>query len=129
MIHAGFYAAFFSVEVKIMNAIKGLKDKYGNPPIYTTGSSLGAALATIAGIEINAVYGNVKELHLFGCPRSGNQAYANFIKKSIPTIWRIVHDRDIVPHVPMVSQDFYHPPFEVLFDHELKEFKICDESG
>ena len=50
MVHAGFYAAFFSVEVKVMNAIKAIEDKYDNPKVYITGSSLGAAFASIAGV-------------------------------------------------------------------------------
>lgn len=73
--------------------------------------------------------GNVKELHLFGCPRVGNKQLASYIKTNIPTVWRVVHNRDIVPHVPTVNGNYFHPPFEVLFDEDMKNYRICDSTG
>jgi hypothetical protein len=52
-----------------------------------------------------------------------------FVKTRVPRIIRVVHNRDIVPHLPLQSQDFTHPPFEVLFDEGMSSFKICSEAG
>lgn len=82
-----------------------------------------------AAIEIHLKYQLVSELHTFGCPRLGNQDLAMFIKNRIPKVIRVIHNRDIVPHVPLQSQNFSHPPYEVLFDEEMSSYKICSESG
>ena len=65
-----------------------------------TGSSLGGALATVSAIEIQLRFGKVKELHVFGCPRVGNDAFSKFLKDKIVNIYRVIHNRDVVPHLP-----------------------------
>jgi predicted lipase len=58
----------------------------------------------------------VKELHTFGSPRVGNNAFSMFVQQRVKTIWRVVHNRDIVPHVPLQNQNYHHVATEIFFD-------------
>lgn len=51
------------------------------------------------------------EIHTFGCPRVGNEDFSMYLKSRVPSIVRVIHNRDIVPHVPLQTQNFHHPPF------------------
>jgi hypothetical protein len=48
-----------------------------------------------------------------------------FIKSRLPSVVRVIHNRDIVPHVPLESQNFYHPPYEVLFNEDFTSYQVC----
>lgn len=72
---------------------------------------MGGALAMISALELQLLYGNVKEIHTFGCPRVGDMNFAQFLKLKVESIRRVVHSKDIVPHVPLYTQNFLHPPF------------------
>jgi len=62
-------------------------------PVWFTGHSLGAALATLAADR----YGNVQGLYTFGSPRVGDDAFrADFHVNT----YRFVHNNDIVCRVP-----------------------------
>ena len=65
----------------------------------------------------------------YGCLRIGNVQFVEFLKTKIPTVFRVVHNRDVVPHVPPVEFQYIHPPYEVLYDEDMKTFTVCNESG
>lgn len=58
-IHEGFYLDYLSVSGKITSAVKNLLAKYPDAKLIITGSSLGGALATIAGLELQLLTGKV----------------------------------------------------------------------
>lgn len=87
---------------------------------------MGAALATIAAIEVNSIFGPVEELHTYGSPRVGDDGFSSFVSVRLKKIWRVVHNRDLVPHVPLVSQNYHHVPREVLFDEEMRKYEVCE---
>jgi triacylglycerol lipase len=62
-------------------------------PIWFTGHSLGAALATLAA----NLYGNCQGLYTFGSPRVGDLEFRNRFR---PTNYRFVNSNDIVTRVP-----------------------------
>lgn len=94
--HAGFTEALDSVWQAIDAALVTL-----NGPIFYTGHSLGAALATLA-----AARHAPRAVYTFGSPRVGNQAFIASLG-SIP-IYRIVDDEDIVTTVPSEALGFRH---------------------
>jgi hypothetical protein len=118
-----------SVANQVHNAVNTLRQKYPTKDIVITGCSLGGALATIAAIEINTQGEKISELHTYGSPRVGNADFAMYVKTRLPNSLRVVHNRDIVPHVPLLSQNYHHVPFEILFDEEMRKYQICNDGG
>ena len=69
--------------------------------ILNTGHSLGAALSTITGLELALRYPSIEvHVHNFGSPRLGNENLAQFIHSRLASVLRVVHNRDLVPHLP-----------------------------
>ena len=59
----------------------------------------------------------------------GNEAFADFsVSHGVP-IYRVVHHKDPVPHLPFESWGYHHPPTEVFFDADQTSFVVCDDSG
>lgn len=87
-VHWGFQQALATVWPEIEKALSQL-----TVPVFYTGHSLGAALATLA-----ASLKLPHALYTFGSPRVGNLEFADTIK-SIKT-YRVVNHRDLVTKVP-----------------------------
>ena len=66
----------------------------------------GGALASLAALELQLIYNqtspNPKAVHLFtlGQPRVGNQDFADFLWEHVAYTSRVVHQNDVVPHLP-----------------------------
>jgi len=107
---AGFTEALDSVWSEIDAALAQL-----NCPVFYTGHSLGAALATLAAARHapSAVY-------TFGSPRVGNQAFIASLC-SVP-IYRIVDDEDVVTTVPSEVLGFRHVGTDLLLVAPRHEF-------
>jgi len=111
MVHEGFYHAFLSVQTQVMAAVSSAIAQYPDYDIYSTGHSLGAALAAFASLFIQQAYPSRVVNHLtFGQPRTGNQVFATFFDDFIHSnkTWRVTHYKDIVPHLPPEDFSFYH---------------------
>ncbi len=89
-VHAGFEAAFWPLWAILKPELDRLDPKLHR--VYT-GHSLGAALAQLAA----SAPGYLHEMHLFGCPKVGNDDFVKLI--TCPT-WRYEAKGDPVPHVP-----------------------------
>lgn len=59
----------------------------------------------------------------------GNPNLAQYLTKKVPNIYRVIHYRDIIPHVPLIEQNYHHPPYEILFDEAMETYKVCDSTG
>jgi triacylglycerol lipase len=90
-VHRGFKKALDEVWLDLLPHIRKLHGK--GCKIWTTGHSLGAALATLFADR----YGNVQGVYTFGSPRVGNGDFRDQINVRI---YRIVNNNDIVPRVP-----------------------------
>lgn len=95
-VHDGFAAALDSVWHEIDGALAQL-----GCPVFYTGHSLGAALATLA-----AARREPKAVYTFGSPRVGNQAFVSSLAH-IP-ICRVIDDKDAVTIVPPEIMGFRH---------------------
>jgi predicted lipase len=51
------------------------------------------------------------EIHNFGSPRVGNPSFAQFVMAKVDAIYRVVHNRDLVPHVPFTPLNYAHPAY------------------
>ena len=128
-IHFGFYDAFKSIENRVIGAATQLLAMDPDAHILSIGHSLGGALATITALELQLKFNNVRELHTFGAPRIGNYELASFLKQRLPNAYRVVHYRDLAPHLPFELDSYRHQPYEVLYDEEMKNYTVCNESG
>ena len=90
---------------------------YPKYSVKTTGHSLGGALAHITAMElINR--GIQTTMVNFGQPRVGDDAYAALANTIFPNHYRVVHNRDIVPHQPTNAWpiNFLHTRYEIFED-------------
>jgi hypothetical protein len=68
-------------------------------PVWFTGHSLGAALATLAAER----YRNVAGLYTFGSPRVGDRAYPKQLRRLHIDSYRFVNNDDVVSKVPVIG--------------------------
>jgi len=107
-VHAGFLQAFNRVWPDVESH---LLQECPNLPIWFTGHSLGAALATLACTRFTE---NVQPLYTFGSPRVGN---TNFTAMFPVRCFRFVHGDDIVARLPPPGppEKYHHVPADVKF--------------
>ncbi len=96
LVHRGFKRALNSVWTAIDRALDRIDD-----PVFYTGHSLGAALATLA-----AARRSPQAVYAFGSPRVGDERFVDKLK-SVP-VYRVVCGSDIVASVPPESLGFRH---------------------
>lgn len=103
-VHSGFRKAYESVAKDIENSIMRLEEI----PLYITGHSLGAALATVATqrLEHRPKFRNrIAACYTFGSPRVGNSHYDRDFKSPI---YRMVNATDIVTVIPSLAMGYIH---------------------
>jgi len=103
-VHGGFSKAYESVAKDIEASISRLNDI----PLYITGHSLGAALATVATqrLEHKPKFRNrIAACYTYGSPRVGNRDYDRDFKSPI---YRIVNTTDIVTVIPLLAMGYIH---------------------
>lgn len=68
-------------------------------------------------MEIKLKYGTKYEVevHNFGQPRVGDSNLAQFMKSKLNGIFRVVHNKDLVPHVPFEFMKYVHAANEIFF--------------
>jgi hypothetical protein len=78
---------------------------YENPSydVFVTGHSLGGALASLFSVAsiVNGVLTTPPSMYTFGQPRVGNYDYAQAHLQLMPNVFRMVNNRDPVPHIPL----------------------------
>lgn len=125
-VHKGFYKAEQAVLSDAKAAVQKLKQTYPSYSVKVTGHSLGAAVAHLMAMDL-AKAGYAPSVYNFGQPRVGDKSYASFAGTKVPT-WRVTHNRDIVPHIPLTSgMDYYHECTEQ-FEDVAGNLHTCNQS-
>jgi len=91
VVHSGFQAGLDDVWEPLRKRLEALPE---GKPVWFTGHSLGAALATLAA----ARFGRAQGLYTFGSPRVGNLAFVNGV--TCP-VFRVVNNMDVVTTLPI----------------------------
>jgi len=138
LVHTGFAEAYDELKTEMLAALENLSCKR----ISVTGHSLGAAVATLATLDLRAGHGlAVPTSMLFGAPRVGNDHFVTaFVAAAdrqglAAPAWRIVHYHDPVPRLPPALPEgfpfsYRHVPREVYYtDENSSAFQVCDGSG
>ncbi|TVY87816.1 Lipase [Lachnellula willkommii] len=79
--------------------------------IVVTGHSLGAAVGTLAAVDLRSWKDSVVDLYTYGSPRVGNQAFADFVTSQAPaqgSNFRMTHENDPVPQLPPTLVGYQH---------------------
>lgn len=103
-IHGGFRAAYDSVAKEVERSVLKLKGM----PLYITGHSLGAALATVATQQLehnSTIREMIAACYTFGSPRVGDKHYDIEFKSPI---YRVVNTTDIVTIIPLLAMGYIH---------------------
>lgn len=97
-VHEGFLSALDSVWFKIEPMLTRL-----TCPVFFTGHSLGAALATLAATRYTPT-----ALYTFGSPRVGDAAFVASLSGDAHRIYRLVVEKDVVATLPPAILGFEH---------------------
>lgn len=112
MVHTGFMRTLSIIE-REMNEI--VERHLEGRKLVVCGHSLGAAMAVLYAMRFHA--SDVSAVVTFGCPRVGNEAFANdFNKQHAAHSLRFVHNNDVVTRVPWKFMDYSHVWRQQYFD-------------
>lgn len=107
-VHAGFYEALSNVWQLLDRCVERF-DEGKQKPLWVTGHSLGAGLATLAVARWLEQGRRVKGLYTFGQPRTGDGTFArNFNFHFKPFMHRIVNNNDLVTRIPPRALGYSH---------------------
>jgi hypothetical protein len=130
-VHQGFLKTYLELKPCIVNALSANKC----PSIRTTGWSLGAAVGSLAMVDLVKNGWKVEEAYDFGRPRVGDQAWSDSFEKAVGQVsWRLTHHRDPVPHLPPVEvffdTGFRHAGAEAFYNGGRKDgYVLCTQSS
>ena len=110
LVHEGFARALNQVWNPARDLLTAYRAAHPRSPVFFTGHSLGAALATLA---FSRFKDEPAGLHTLGCPRTGNAAFCKLISNR--DVVRVVDGNDLVTQVPPDGEFYSHPckPFPV----------------
>eukprot|EP01129_Flabellula_baltica_P004990 TRINITY_DN1779_c0_g1_i3.p1 TRINITY_DN1779_c0_g1~~TRINITY_DN1779_c0_g1_i3.p1 ORF type:complete len:293 (+),score=36.72 TRINITY_DN1779_c0_g1_i3:229-1107(+) len=129
-VHTGFLNAYKGVHAQLLSSMNEIVAKYAVSKVVVAGHSLGGSLATICAADF-ARRGIVKEIELytFGAPRTGNYKFAMYVNSALKSSYRVVNQRDIVPHVPQTIWGYSHVPTEYWYSNGTEYYTVCNGSG
>ncbi|GMT11364.1 hypothetical protein PFISCL1PPCAC_2661 [Pristionchus fissidentatus] len=110
--------------------LQRLSDAHPDYTLYITGHSLGGALAAMGAIRVakNKIH-PVENIvfYTFGEPRTGDQQFANLLD-SLVQGYRVVHNKDLIPHTPFTSMGYMHHRSEVFYENNMSpgsSYVVC----
>jgi len=126
----GFLEIYQSVSKRIQGQLSAIGCTTSTP-LFVTGHSLGAALATLTLFDFTRLGYNVAKAYTFGQPRVGDAAFASAFNRAMvwTPVFRVTKRDD--PFVYLPSRDpFHHVGTEVYYRGDTTEgYRICDGSG
>lgn len=123
-VHAGFSNALDSVFRQLIAIFYPLKMRR----LWLTGHSLGGALAMLAAARYFGA--TLAGVYTFGQPRVGNAAFRDAYNKALGTrTFRVVHHRDIVPHLPWLCGRYRHAGQEAWYAQDDPSSLYLDRSA
>ncbi|CAJ0946364.1 unnamed protein product, partial [Mesorhabditis belari] len=127
-----FYRAFLGIwNAGMKDDFLTLRQQFPDYQVWITGHSLGAAMATLAAGFITQngyVSGTEIKLITYGEPRNGDATYASRINDMLPFAYRVVHDNDIVPQIPLDLENYEHHRTEIWYPNAMAvgdPFVVC----
>lgn len=131
-VHPGFSTIYSKISAQIIEAAKKLDPSV---PCYISGHSLGAAIATLAAIDIAAHIPELKkqlQLYTYASPRVGDPAFAREHNRLVPNSYRVVNLADaitLVPFTVLFKTEYVHVGEEWSFlaqNHDVMPNHVVD---
>lgn len=120
-VHEGFYDAEQSAIGGVKTEVQNLKNKYPSYKVIVTGHSLGAAMALLTALDLQKsgiVQSGDLRLFDFGCPRVGNNNFAEWASTYLNDRNRVTHHKDMVLHLPTYNMGFEHISGEYYYEKD-----------
>jgi hypothetical protein len=129
-VHGGFLDEYHSLQQCVKSALSSTGCPTGSE-IRSTGHSLGAAVNSIAMLDLSSAGWIIEESYDFGKPRVGNSNFAAAHNQLLAgKAWRVTHAKDPVPQVPpdqlIVDWHFEHVEPEIYYKGKVASgFQQC----
>ena len=128
-VHEGFYKTFLSVKDQVLNLTTSYLSQYPSATLTVTGHSLGAALAGHCIAELVYEGFSVTSAYVYGMPRVGDEVFESWFISVVPGLFRVVHHKDPVPHLPTQNMGFHHMAYEVFYVSDYNDYSVCSIEG
>jgi len=115
-VHSGFQDTFERTADAVLSGVKSGLAAKSVTKVLVTGHSLGAAIATMDAILLKQDLDSSVTIttSVFGLPRGGNQAWADFVDSKLGTsLIHMTNQDDIVPSLPPRALGFQQPGGEI----------------
>ncbi|GJE90908.1 lipase family protein [Phanerochaete sordida] len=117
LVHSGFRDAHAKSATDVLAAVQSALSQHGASQVTLVGHSLGAAIALLDAVYLpphlpQATFKTV----VYGLPRVGNQAFADYVDAHVGSLAHITNNRDPVPTLPGRFLGFHHASGEVHID-------------
>ena len=121
-VHNGFNSVYSNFREQLITTVKKINPKQ----ILISGHSLGGAIATICGLDLQ-LFGYNVIVYTFASPRVGNDAFCELVKSSKLPLYRIINTCDIIPAFPLsVTPNFVEPNNPYMYRHCGELFHFTD---
>lgn len=133
LVHDGFKDSWNEVSANIIKYVKQAFATYPDYTLVVTGHSLGAAVGTLAVVELRNL-GYASDLYTYGSPRVGNLAFAKYVTSQAGAEYRATHFDDPVPRLPPIWLfGYYHTSPEYWLesgpntniDYDISGIDVC----
>ncbi|KAG9313250.1 Alpha/Beta hydrolase protein [Chiua virens] len=113
-VHQGFRDDQSMTASDILSSVQTALSKYGTSSVTLVGHSLGAALSILDSVylPLHLPSGTTFQAILFGLPRVGNQAFADYVDGNL-NLTHVNNLKDPIPIMPGMFMGFVHPAGEV----------------
>ncbi|KAF7729623.1 hypothetical protein EC973_003996 [Apophysomyces ossiformis] len=129
---SGFYDGYKETAATIVPTMQDQITKYPDYEIVTGGHSLGGAQSLLAALDLyqRDKRFNAKNMKVVtaGGPRVGNPEFAYYVDSTGIPFTRIVHERDVVAHLPPEAMGYLHPGVENWIYKEPSHVHICESN-
>ncbi|KAJ3397753.1 hypothetical protein HDU92_004169 [Lobulomyces angularis] len=132
-VNLGFINGYESVQNEIRSAISKLIVEYPTFDLKFIGHSLGANVATLAAVDIVALYPQLlskSRVYTYGMMRPGNAVFADYVTNKFKgRFFRATHQRDIAPHFPPKDLGFKHISNEFWINRSDRKLVACNDDN
>ncbi|CAG7922062.1 unnamed protein product [Penicillium olsonii] len=128
-VYPGFWDYWLSAKDQIISELGNVTKEYPDYRVSVTGYSLGAGVATVAGVALREE-GFPCDIWTFGASKPGNAKLAEFItnQQKPVSIYRATHNKDLIPNLPanIIGFDYTQPSPEFWIDQPSGEVVTPD---